>query len=76
MVPGAVWSTVFIILSMLPLWLEQYFPGVIWVAPVAGLLAIALKVWEVYKPQDAPQVMSRDAETVSQTSKGKRLLLG
>lgn len=81
-IPGALWSAIFIVLSMLPLWLETYFPGVIWVAPAAGLLAIVLKVWEVYKPQDAPDTPSFEDKPapepgiVRKSSKGKRLWLG
>jgi hypothetical protein len=79
-IPGSLWSAIYIILAMLPLWLEQYFPGVIWVAPAAGLLAIILKVWEVYKPQDAPAPQPPGefsaGPAVSQTSKTRRFLLG
>lgn len=75
-IPGVVWSTVFIVLTLLPVWLETYFPGVIWVAPAAGLLAIAVKVWEVYKPADAPQGDFESASVSQSAGRTKRVLLG
>jgi hypothetical protein len=45
--PGVVWSGLLVALPLLAAWLEQYFPGAIWAAPLAGLLLIVAKVVEV-----------------------------
>lgn len=77
-IPGALWSAIFIVLSMLPVWLAESFPGAEWLTPVAGAILIALKVWEVYKPQDAdkPNFESAPASVEQEAGKVHRLLLG
>ena len=78
-IPGTLWTALFIVLSMLPIWLESSFPGAVWLTPVAGALLIVLKVWQVYKPADAPDAPNFEAApgSVSQSaSKTKRVLLG
>lgn len=52
--PGTVWSGLLVALPLLAAWLEQYFPGAIWAAPVAGLLLIAAKVLTVAREPAAP----------------------
>lgn len=47
--PGVVWTVLLVALPSLAVWLEQFFPGAIWAAPIAGLLLIAAKVVEVLK---------------------------
>jgi len=47
--PGVVWTALLVGLPMLAVWLEQFFPGAIWAAPVAGLLLIIAKVVEVIR---------------------------
>lgn len=52
--PGAVWSALLVALPLLSVWLEQYFSGAIWAAPIAGLLLIVAKVVGVVTGKDAP----------------------
>jgi hypothetical protein len=54
-IPGVLWTGLFIILSMAPAWLEQSFPGAIWLTPVVGAILIIAKVWLVMRPADAPE---------------------
>ena len=78
-IPGALWSAIFIVLSMLPNWLEVSFPGSEWLTPVAGAILIALKVWEVYKPSDAPKPAGNfemASAPAVKAAKSKRFLLG
>lgn len=52
--PGTVWSGLLVALPLLAAWMEQYFPGAIWAAPVAGLLLIGAKVISVYMGSGEP----------------------
>lgn len=52
--PGVVWTVLLVVCAMLPMWLEQYFPGTVWAAPVAGLLLIVGKVVEVLQAGTDP----------------------
>jgi len=58
-------------------WLGDSFPGAVWVAPVAGLILIAVKVIEVVRagPADGPQFESFSAAP-QQRSKAQRILWG
>lgn len=53
-IPGTVWTALLIALPMLAVWLNEFFPGAIWAAPVAGLLLIGAKVLEVVQAQAKP----------------------
>lgn len=75
-IPGALWSAIFIVLSMLPDWLEVSFPGSEWLTPVVGGVLIVLKVWEVYKPSDAPATNLELSSVPASADKSKRFLLG
>lgn len=52
--PGAVWSALLVALPLLSVWLEQYFSGAIWAAPIAGLLLIVAKVVGVVTGSEQP----------------------
>jgi hypothetical protein len=59
--PGVVWTVLLVALPSMAVWLEQFFPGAIWAAPIAGLLLIAAKVVEVLKADaDASAPMGVD----------------
>lgn len=58
--PGVVWTALLVALPLFAVWLEQYFSGAIWAAPIAGLLLIVAKVVEVLK--DSAQEPLVDAE--------------
>jgi hypothetical protein len=76
-IPGTLWTALFIVLSMLPIWLEQSFPGAVWLTPVAGALLIVLKVWQVYRPTDAPDAPQFESASVAESgSRTKRVLFG
>jgi len=85
--PGVVWSALLVALPLLSVWLEQYFAGAIWAAPVAGLLLIIAKVVGVVQgTEPTPAVMppggaprpAGDVRPASQPqpSKAARLLWG
>jgi predicted small integral membrane protein len=78
-IPGAVWSAIFIVLSMLPAWLQDSFSGADWLVPITGAILIVLKVWEVYKPSGTPDTNPLNFESASvshEASKTKKFLLG
>ena len=76
-IPGVVWSALLVALPMLAVWLGDSFPGAVWVAPVAGLLLIAVKVIEVIRadmPKDQLEIMM--AAPAPEPSKTQRILWG
>ena len=76
-IPGTLWTAIFIVLGMLPLWLADSFPGAEWLTPVVGAILIIAKIWQVYKPADAPDGPEFESASVSQSaSRTKRVLLG
>lgn len=75
--PGAFWSGLLVLLMMLPQWMGDSFPNAVWVAPVAGLILIAVKVIEVVRsevPAPPPGVAASDYP--EQPSKTQRILWG
>ena len=76
-IPGVVWSAFLVALPMLAVWLGDSFSGAVWVAPVAGLLLIAVKVIEVIRdaqPKDQLEIMMAAPEP--EPSKTQRILWG
>jgi len=76
-IPGVVWSGLLVALPLLAVWLGDSFPGAVWVAPVAGLLLIAVKVIEVVRsdqPKDQLEIMMAAQEP--EPSKTQRILWG
>jgi len=72
-----VWSGLLVALPLLAVWLGDSFPGAVWVAPVAGLLLIAVKVIEVVRsdqPKDQLEIMMAAQEP--EPSKTQRILWG
>lgn len=69
--PGIVWTVVLVALPLLAAWLEQYFGGAQWVAPIAGLLLIIAKLIEVGRAsaQPPPGVAAAAAPPPSRTSR-------
>lgn len=53
--PGAVWAALIVGLVLLADWLAQYFGGLAWVPPVAGLLtAVIVPILRVFAQGEAP----------------------
>ena len=77
-IPGVVWSALLVALPMLAVWLGDSFPGAVWVAPVAGLLLIAVKVIEVIRstPPDTLEMMMEARGPEPEPSKVQRILWG
>jgi hypothetical protein len=80
-VPGVVWSALLVALPLLAVWLGDSFPGAVWVAPVAGLLLIVVKVIEVIRSEvterpDTLEVMMADREPAPEPGKTERILWG
>ncbi len=78
-IPGAAWSGLLVALPLLAVWLGDSFPGAVWVAPVAGLLLIAVKVIEVVRadqPKDQLEIMMTAQEPAPEPSKASRILWG
>jgi len=76
-IPGVVYSALLVALPLLAVWLGDSFPGAVWVAPVAGLLLIAVKVIEVIRdaqPKDQLEIMMAAPEP--EPSKTQRILWG
>ena len=76
-IPGAVWSGLLVALPLIAIWLGDSFPRAVWVAPVAGLLLIAVKVIEVIRdaqPKDQLEIMMAAQEP--EPSKTQRILWG
>ena len=76
-IPGVVYSALLVALPLLAVWLGDSFPGAVWVAPVAGLLLIAVKVIEVIRdaqPKDQLEIMMAAPEP--EPSKTSRILWG
>ena len=65
-------------LPLLAVWLGDSFPGAVWVAPVAGLLLIAVKVIEVVRsaPPYTLEVMMEARGPEPEPSKVQRILWG
>jgi len=83
--PGTVWSGLLVALPLLAAWLEQYFPGAIWAAPIAGLLLIGAQVISVYMgkppvpaglPRPAGDVHFVPAKAPEPPSRAAQLLWG
>lgn len=82
--PGAVWSALLVALPLLSVWLEQYFSGAIWAAPVAGLLLIVAKIVGVVQgeppesalPPGAPRPAGDVRPVAPKPSKAARILWG
>jgi hypothetical protein len=73
-----VWSGLLVALPLLAVWLGDSFSGAVWVAPVAGLLLIAVKVIEVIRaeqPKDQLEIMMA-AQPAPEPSKVQRILWG
>jgi hypothetical protein len=77
-IPGTLWTAIFIVLSLLPTWLEQSFPGAVWLTPIVGAILIIVKVWQVYRPSDAPdaEFESAPGSASQEASKTSRVLFG
>lgn len=77
-IPAAVWSGVMVALALLPVWFSDSFPGAVWVAPVAGLLAIFAKVIEVMRaqPPTTLEAMMEEREPKPEPSKASRIFWG
>ena len=78
-IPGAVWSGLLVALPLLAVWLGDSFPGAVWVAPVAGLLLILVKVIEVIRdsqPKDQLEIMMEARGPEPEPSKVQRILWG
>lgn len=77
-IPGVVWSALLVALPLLAVWLGDSFPGAVWVAPVAGLLLIVVKVIEVIRsaPPTTLEVMMEAREPTPEPSKVSRILWG
>ena len=78
-IPGVVYSALLVALPLLAVWLGDSFPGAVWVAPVAGLLLIAVKVIEVIRdaqPKDQLEIMMAAQEPAPEPSKAQRILWG
>jgi hypothetical protein len=77
-IPGVVWSGLLVALPLIAIWLGDSFPGAVWVAPVAGLLLIVVKVVEVVRmpapAQPPPGVSASDID--AEPSKASRILWG
>ena len=76
-VPGVVWSALLVALPLIAIWLGDSFPGAVWVAPVAGLILIVVKVIEVIRtdtPMPPPGVAASDY--APERSKASRLMWG
>jgi len=76
-VPGVVWIVVLVGLPLISEWLVQYFGAAVWVAPVAALLLIVVKVVQVVRDSgvggDTMEVMR---EAKPEPSKASRILWG
>ena len=71
--------TLLVALPLLAVWLGDSFSGAVWVAPVAGLLLIAVKVIEVVRsdqPKDQLEIMMAAQEPAPEPSKASRILWG
>lgn len=75
-IPGVLWTTVFLLLTLVPALIEQEFGGWQWTSLAIGILGIAAKVWLVYKPADAPEGVSFEAPPVEVRSNASRVLFG
>ena len=75
-IPGVVWSGLLVALPLLAVWLGDSFPGAVWVAPVAGLLLIAVKVIEVVRAAPPDTFESLSMESAPEPSKAQRILWG
>jgi hypothetical protein len=78
-IPGVVWSALLVALPLIAIWLGDSFPGAVWVAPVAGLLLIVVKVIEVVRtptPPDTLEAMQMEDKPQAQPSKAQRILWG
>jgi hypothetical protein len=75
--PGALWIAVILGLNGGAAWLSQYYGGLEWVPPVAGLLTLVLvPVIKVLAVPDAPAQAARgiEDEATPERSKFKRWL--
>jgi hypothetical protein len=61
-IPGTLWTSIAILLGMLPALLTQNFENAPWLLLVVGVVGIVAKIWDVYKPSDAVQP---DADNVA-----------
>ncbi len=76
-IPGVVWSALLVALPLLAIWLGDSFPGAVWVAPVAGLILIVVKVIEVVRSEvPAPPPGVAAADYPEAPSKASRILWG
>ena len=53
-IPGAVWTMALTVLPLMAVWLDTYFQGAIWAAPIGGLLLIAAKAIEAWPKSAQP----------------------
>lgn len=78
--PGTVWSGLLVALPLLAVWLGDSFPNAVWVAPVAGLLLIAVKVIEVIRAptpaEPPPGAAALGAPETAKAGKAARILWG
>jgi hypothetical protein len=73
--PGAVWVALILALNGGAAWLSQYYGGLAWVPPVAGLLTLVLvPVIKVLATPEPPSANIMDAPPSEARSLFKRLL--
>jgi len=75
-IPGVVWSGLLVALPLLAVWLGDSFPGAVWVAPVAGLILIIVKVIEVVRAGDPAAGPQFESYSAPERSKAQRILWG
>lgn len=75
--PGIIWVFILIGLPMLAEWIPQNFGWTAWAAPVAGLILIVVKVFEVYRAQSKlPDTAESAPMQDVQRGKTRSILLG
>ncbi len=77
--PGVIWTAIIVFLMLLADWLQAYFGGVVWVAPLAGFLAAVLvPVLKLLAQGNDPSTntaLLRHTSSTARPSKLKRWLL-